>query len=47
VAQLNRSLDEREKPKAEVVHYESPPRRRLRKAEDKVLEDINGIFGFI
>ena len=31
-------IDHRENPRRDVIHYESPPRRRLREQEDEVIK---------
>jgi hypothetical protein len=36
--ELEETIFKRENPKREVIHFESPPRRRLRVKEDEVLE---------
>lgn len=41
VKEFNQTLDKREHPRRDVTHFESPPRRRGREQEDKVLEDYH------
>ena len=35
---IDRGLDDRSYPRRDVVHYESPPRRRLRETEDEAVK---------
>jgi len=49
---FDQNLDERNYPRRDVTHYESPPRRRLRETEDVAVVDYhesreNGFFGLI
>jgi hypothetical protein len=37
-AKFDKSLDVRNYPRRDVVHYESPPRRRLRETEDEAIK---------
>jgi hypothetical protein len=41
VKTFNASLNKRDHPRRDVTHFESPPRRRARETEDKVLEDYH------
>lgn len=37
-ARFDKSLDDRSYPRRDVVHFESPPRRRLRETEDDAIK---------
>lgn len=41
VKTFNKTIDDREHPRRDVTHFESPPRRRRREQEDKVLEEYH------
>ena len=38
---VDKDLDDRCYPRRDVIHYESPPRRRLRMAEDDAIEEYH------
>jgi hypothetical protein len=40
---FNESLDKRENPRRDVTHYESPPRKRDREEDDKIIQGYQRI----